>query len=264
MKRLLSAKVGHTGTLDPLASGLLVLLIGRGTRLSRYVTPLEKVYTATARFGAVSDTLDADGNLTPLDAPMPDEDRIRAALPRFTGVLLQTPPMASALKRGGARLYELHRRGLSVEREARRVTVHSITLTATDPAQQKATFEVSCSSGTYVRTLVSDLAVYLGTGAYLSALRRNRVGHMSVEDAAAPGALVPTTIRNRIIQTNVVVSHLPAVEVDEVGERAVCGGRVLWGGGIEGSFRVQRGGELLAVYRGSGPEARAEVVLCGG
>ena len=264
VKRLLPTKVGHTGTLDPLASGLLVLLVGRATRLSRYVTPLEKVYTATARFGAVSDTLDADGNLTPLDAPMPDEGTIRATLPQFTGDLLQIPPMASALKRGGTRLYELHRRGLSVEREARRVTVHSIILTATDPAQQTATFEVSCSSGTYVRTLISDLAVHLGTGAYLSALRRTRVGHLSVEAAAAPGELAPITIRNRIIQTSEVVSHLPAVEVDEVGERMVCEGRALWCGGITGSFRVQRGGEVLAVYRGGGASARAEVVLCGG
>ena len=242
-----------------------MLLIGRATRLSRYVTPLDKVYTATARFGAVSDTLDAEGNLTPLDAPMPDESTIRAALPEFTGDLLQIPPMASALKRGGTRLYELHRRGLSVEREARPVTVHSLTLTATDPAEQTATFEVSCSSGTYVRTLIFDLADRLGTGAYLGALRRIRVGHLRVEEAAKPDELSPTTIRNHTIRASAVISHLPAVEVDEAEERVVCSGRALQGGGMGGSFRVQRGGELLAVYRdGGGAAARAEVVLCGG
>ena len=241
-----------------------MLMIGRATRLSRYVAPLEKAYTATARFGAISDTLDADGNLTPLDASMPDEGTIRAALPEFTGDLLQIPPMPSALKRGGTRLYELHRRGLSVEREARPVTVHSLTLAATDPAQQTATFEVSCSSGTYVRTLISDLAEHIGTGSYLSALRRTRVGHLRVEEAVEPDELTPTTIRNHIIQTSSVISHLPAVEVDEAGERVVCDGRALRGGGITGSFRVQRGGELLAVYRGGGAEARPEVVLCGG
>jgi tRNA pseudouridine55 synthase len=241
-----------------------VLLIGRATRLARYVTPLEKVYNATARFGAVSDTLDADGNLTPLDAPMPDASTIRAALPEFTGDLLQIPPMASALKRRGTRLYELHRRGLSVEREARPVTVHSLTLTATDPTEQTATFEVSCSSGTYVRTLIADLAEHLGSGAYLSALHRTRIGHLKVEEAIRPDELTPSTIRNRIIRTSMVVSHLPVVEVDEVGERVVCNGRGLWGGGMVGSFRVQRGDELLAVYRGGGGGARAEVVLCGG
>ncbi|MFL6058778.1 MAG: tRNA pseudouridine(55) synthase TruB, partial [Rubrobacteraceae bacterium] len=185
MKRLLpsNTKVGHSGTLDPLASGLLVLLIGRSTRLSRYVTDLDKAYTASARFGAVSDTLDADGNITSLDAPMPDEAAIRSPLPSFTGELLQVPPMASALKREGVRLYDLHRRGVTIEREPRPVTVHAFDLIATDPALQTATFEISCSSGTYVRTLIADLAESLHTGAYLTSLRRTRVGHLPVESA---------------------------------------------------------------------------------
>jgi tRNA pseudouridine55 synthase len=241
-----------------------VLLFGRATRLSRYITPLEKVYSATARFGAVSDTLDADGNMTPLDAPMPDESSIRAALPEFTGDLRQVPPMASALKREGTRLYELHRRGLSVERDARPITVHTLTLTATDHAEQTATFEVACSSGTYVRTLISDLAEHLGGGAYLSALRRTRIGHLGVEPAVEPDDLTPTTVPNHILRTSAVISHLPAVEVDEVGKLAVCNGRALRGVGMVGSFRVQRREELLAVYRGRGAAAWAEVVLCGG
>ncbi len=241
-----------------------MLLIGRATRLSRYVTPLEKGYTATARFGVVSDTLDADGNITPLDTPMPDESTIRAALGDFNGDLLQVPPMASALKREGTRLYDLHRRGVTVERESRPVTVYSLTLTSTYPAEQTATFEVSCSSGTYVRTLISDLAEHLGTGAYLTALRRTRVGHLTVEEAVGSDELAHTTMRNRIIQMGVVISHLPAMEVDMEGERTVRSGRVLRASGIVGSFRVQRGDKLLAVYRGDGEVARAEVVLCGG
>jgi tRNA pseudouridine55 synthase len=241
-----------------------VVLIGRASRLSRYVTPLEKAYTATARFGAVSDTLDADGNISPLDTQMPDEGALRAALGEFTGDLLQVPPMASALKREGTRLYELHRRGVSVEREARQVIVHSLTLAGTDAAERTATFEVSCSSGTYVRTLISDIAHHLGTGAYLTALRRTRVGHLSVVEAVEPDELAHIGIRNRIIPMDVVISHLPAVDVDEEGERVVCSGRVLPVGEIAGSFRVHRGGELLAVYRGAGEVAKAEVVLCGG
>ena len=241
-----------------------MLLIGNATRLSRYVTHLDKTYTATARFGAVSDTLDADGEISELDAPMPDERTLRAALPNFTGDLLQTPPMASAIKVEGVRLYDLHRRGLTVEREARRVQVHALTLIAFNPDQQAATFEVSCSSGTYVRTLISDLAASLQTGAYLTALRRTTVGHLSVENASSPEALSPITLFNRIIQSREVVSHLPGLEVDEEGERLVASGRLLPARGMLGSFRVEREGELLAVYRGEGEVARAEVVLCGG
>jgi tRNA pseudouridine55 synthase len=265
VKRLLplKTKVGHTGTLDPLASGLLVLLIGRSTRLSRYVTHLDKSYTATARFGAVSDTLDAEGNITPLDSPAPDERAIRAALGDFMGDLLQIPPMASALKREGVRLYDLHRRGVSVEREARPVTVHSLALTATNPAEHTATFEISCSSGTYVRALISDLALHLGSGAYLAALRRTRVGHLSLEDATTPAELSPDTIRNRIIQPSRVVAHLPAVQVEVDRTRAVCSGQVMEATGDE-VFRIEFGGELLAVYREEGGVARPEVVLCGG
>jgi tRNA pseudouridine55 synthase len=241
-----------------------VILVGRATRLARYVSALEKAYTATARFGAVSDTLDADGNITPLDAPMPDESALRAALGEFTGDLSQVPPMASALRHRGIRLYELHRRGVSVEREPREVTVSSLSLAGTDPTERTATFEISCSSGTYVRTLVSDLAEHLGSGAYLTALRRTRVGHLDVGEAVEPDELARIALRNRIIHMSTVISHLPAVEVDEVEERAVCSGRVLPADGITGSFRVQREGVLLAVYRGAGEAAKAEVVLCGG
>ena len=240
-----------------------MLLIGRSTRLSRYVTSLDKTYTATARLGAVSDTLDAEGEITNLDAPMPTPDAIRAALPAFTGELLQVPPMASALKRGGVRLYDLHRRGVTVEREPRPVTVHALDLLALDHDTQIASFEVSCSSGTYVRTLIADLAEHLGTGAYLTALRRTRVGHHPIQSATPPDNLTPTTLHNHIIHSNEVVSHLPRVEVGEEGELAVRSGRVLPAQGLEGSFRVEHGGTLLGVYRDDGSEARAEVVLCG-
>ncbi len=241
-----------------------MLLIGRATRLSRYVTHLDKTYTATARFGAVSDTLDADGNISSIEAPVPGENTIRGALDAFTGDLLQVPPMASAIKREGVRLYDLHRRGVTVEREARPVTVYSLTLTTANPVAHTATFEISCSSGTYVRALISDLATSLDTGAYLSALRRTKVGHLSVGNASPPEALSPATLCNHIIQTREVLSHLPGVAVDAEGERLVASGRVLRANGMVGSFRVERDGELLAVYRGDGEVARAEVVLCGG
>lgn len=267
IKRLLPKKtrIGHTGTLDPLASGLLVLLIGRATRLSRYVMSLDKSYTATARFGAVSDTLDAEGAITDLDAPLPPGDALREMLPTFTGTFLQVPPMASALKREGVRLYELHRRGISVEREARPVTVHRFVLTNVDPAEKSATFEISCSSGTYVRTLISDLAASLHTGAYLTALRRTSVGHLTVGDARVSPQLHQETLHNHIIPPLEVVAHLPGVDVSaEVGKSVVCHGGRLASARVDGSYRVMCGGELLAVYRDGEDGGRAEVVLCAG
>jgi tRNA pseudouridine55 synthase len=257
-------KIGHTGTLDPLASGLLVLLLGRATRLSRYVTGLDKSYIATARFGAVSDTLDADGRITPVeDAPMPDEATLHAATERFTGDLLQTPPMASAVKVGGERLYKALRRGAHVERESRLVKVHAFELVSL--TAQAATFTVSCGTGTYVRALISDLADSLESGAYLTALRRTQVGRLEVQNALSPEELDPDIVQNHIIHLRDVLAHLPVVSVPaEVGRRLVCNGRPLVAFGIKGSYRVESGGELLAIYRDEpeGEGARAEVVLC--
>ena len=265
VKRLLpkGTKIGHTGTLDPLASGLLVLLLGRATRLSRYVTGLDKSYVATASFGSVSDTLDAEGEITHLrNASMPDEAAIRGALRHFTGDILQIPPMASAVKVGGERLYKAQRRGETVERESRPVTVHAFELLTLDAANVTATFLVSCSSGTYVRTLVSDLATYLNTGAYLSALCRTSVGHLTAQDATPPGNITPKILHHRIIQSKEVVAHLPGVKVQLAERASVCNGRPLGMFGSLESFRVEAGGELLAIYRGEGDGARAEVVLC--
>ena len=240
-----------------------MLLVGGATRLSRYVTYLDKSYTATARFGAVSDTLDAEGNITDLDAPLPPEEALRDALPTFTGDLLQVPPMASALKQGGVRLYDLHRRGISVEREARPVKVHSLALAGLDPTKEMATFEISCSSGTYIRTLINDLANSLGSGAYLTALRRTSVGHLTVGNAHASQDLLPETLHNHIIPPNDVIAHLPEVAVsEETGRGLVCHGGPIERGRVDGSYRVMCGGELLAVYRDDEDAGRAEVVLC--
>lgn len=265
VKRLLPRKtrIGHTGTLDPLASGLLVLLIGRSTRLARYVSSLDKSYVATAALGASSDTLDADGTITPHGGPIPTEGDLRAALPAFTGPLEQIPPMASALKQGGQRLYALHRQGIDVEREPRRVEIFSLDLTHYDHAKRSATFGVHCSSGTYVRTLVSDLAASLGSDAYLTALRRTSVGHLAVDGSVTPEALSPETILQHIIPANDLIRHVPALEVGKEEARLVRHGRVIAARGVVGSFRVMFDGKLLGVYAGDGQEARAEVVLWG-
>ena len=240
-------------------------MLGRATRLSRYVTGLDKSYAATAAFGAVSDTLDADGSITPLpDAPTPTADELRAATGAFTGELLQVPPMASAVKVGGERLYKAHRRGEEVEREARPVTVHALDLLSYDEGEATATFHIHCGSGTYVRSLISDLAASLGTGTYLTALRRTEVGHLSVQGAPVPENLDPDLLSKRIIHPREVVGHLSRVEVSAEHRFSVCNGRKMVPSGFRGPFRVEHGGELLAVYRDDGEISRAEVVLCGG
>ncbi len=239
-----------------------MLVLGRATRLARYVTPMDKSYTATARFGYTSDTLDAEGEPVPVEGPLPSADGIRAALPEFTGRILQVPPMASAIKVGGRRLYDLHRQGVEVQREPRPVEIHAFDLVSADPTAGSATFEISCSSGTYVRSLISDLAQALGSGAYLTALRRTRVGDLLVQNASLPEVLNETNLYNHIIQPGVVLRGLSSVEVATGDRVAVCNGRKLGAFGLEGSYRVMVGGELLAVYRDEGAESRAEVVLC--
>lgn len=266
MKRLLpkGTKIGHTGTLDPLASGLLVLLLGRATRLSRYVTGLNKTYLATARFGATSSTLDADGDITELPDPtMPPASEIRAALRQFSGEILQTPPMTSAIKIGGERLYRLHRRGEIVEREARGISVNSFELTAMDSTSRTAGFDISCSSGTYIRSLLADLAESLDTGAYVTALRRTSVGHLRLDDAASLGELTIKNIYTRIIHMREVIAHLPVMAVGDSELNMVRNGRPIDRSGTGGSFRVEYGQELLAVYQDAGLVSRPEVVLCG-
>lgn len=264
VKRLLpkKTKIGHTGTLDPLASGLLILLLGRATRLSRYVTELDKTYTATARFGAASDTLDADGEITDLEIPLPDERAFSDTIKNFTGEISQVPPMASAVKVGGERLYNIHRRGETVERESRTVTIQSFELTSYDPPEQSATFRISCSSGTYVRTLISDLADALDTAAYVTALRRNSVGSTTLREAASLEDLTEDNLYNHIIQPTRIVEHLPVVQVGDKERREVGYGREISAPGMLGSFRVESNGGLLAIYSGDGTKGTPEVVLC--
>ncbi|HKY13356.1 MAG TPA: tRNA pseudouridine(55) synthase TruB [Microthrixaceae bacterium] len=176
-------KVGHSGTLDPDATGVLVLGVGRATRLLRFLTVLPKAYEAEIRFGIETDTLDAAGRITvthEMPAPTPADVSSEAA--RFVGDLLQVPPMVSAIKVGGRRLHELAREGVEIEREPRPVRVTRFDVAPTsDPF--RFTARVECSSGTYVRVLGADLGHALGGGAHLTALRRTAVGAFTLDDA---------------------------------------------------------------------------------
>jgi tRNA pseudouridine55 synthase len=175
-------RIGHTGTLDPLANGVLVLCIGVATRLAEYVQRMEKVYRAQLCFGVCSSTDDGEGRLTPhsVDVP-PNHDKIATALAAFVGRIEQVPPDHSAAKVTGRRAYTLARQGKELSLPPRSITVHAITLL--DYAYPRLDLEIRCGKGTYIRSLARDLGERLGCGAYLEALRRTRVGHFLASEA---------------------------------------------------------------------------------
>ncbi|CAN5627910.1 tRNA pseudouridine(55) synthase TruB [soil metagenome] len=217
-------KVGHSGTLDPDATGVLVLGVGKATRLLRYLTALGKTYEAEIVLGTETSTLDDSGEVTATHdmAGVTLADARRVAAEQLTGPILQVPPMVSAVKVDGRRLHELAREGIEVEREARPVTVHSFTL---DEGPEPGVFraEVACSSGTYVRTLAADLGHALGGGAHLRALRRTSVGDFGLDVAVALDALGP----DDLLPISIAVSHLDSVTVDGDVAIAVGHGKVL-------------------------------------
>ena len=173
VRRLLGVKkIGHAGTLDPGATGVLPLLIGRATKALDRLPVHDKRYTATLRFGAVSDTLDIWGTVTKTGGAIPTLAAVEAALPAFCGDILQVPPMTSALKKDGVRLYELARQGIEVERPPRPVTIYELHLLDYDPVAGELTLDCLCSKGTYIRTLCDDLGRLLGCGAMMTSLRR--------------------------------------------------------------------------------------------
>jgi tRNA pseudouridine55 synthase len=167
-------RVGHTGTLDPMATGVLVLLLGSATRLSRFILTEDKQYRATLRLGITTTTYDADGEVTATAPVDVDRATIESALERFRGDILQVPPMYAAIRHQGKRLYEIAREGKEVEREARPLTIYRLDLLDWTPPD--LTLEVTCSSGTYIRSLAHDLGQVVGTGAHLTALRRMTSG----------------------------------------------------------------------------------------
>jgi tRNA pseudouridine55 synthase len=185
-------KIGHAGTLDPMAEGVLVLGVGRGTKLLAALTGLGKSYRFRMRLGVSTDTLDAQGRIVEeRDASSVTAEDVARALPAFRGRILQVPPMASALKRGGVPLYRLARRGIQVEREPREVEVARLELLDFAPgARAEAELDLDCSAGTYVRSLAGDVGAALGVGACVVRLVRTRVGPFTIDEARRPGELL--------------------------------------------------------------------------
>lgn len=213
-RRLGVRAMGHLGTLDPAASGLLVLALGAATRCALVWQGGRKTYAGTARFGIVTDSQDLDGRTLARSEARPSPGEVRAAAAAMIGELDQVPPMVSALKRDGERLYALARRGITVERAARRVRVDAWRWLESTP-EGDACFEVECSAGTYVRTLVHDLGQRLGCGAALAALRRTRSEPFALEQACAweelEGAAPPELLARAGIPLDRALETLPAV-----------------------------------------------------
>ncbi len=215
-KRLyLAKKAGHTGTLDPLASGLLPLCFGEATKFSQDLLDADKTYEATMRLGVRTTTGDAEGDVLDTRDVTCDEAAVGAALARFVGDIVQVPPMYSALKRDGKPLYEYARAGQTVEREGRTVTIRSLELLSC--ALPDVTFRVTCSKGTYVRTLAEDIGAALGCGAHLTMLRRTGVGSLTLEHAVTLDALDAATQDERdarLAPVDALLSTFPFVTLD--------------------------------------------------
>ena len=217
-------KAGHAGTLDPLATGVLVVCLGRATRLIQYVQQLPKQYEATFLLGRRSDTLDTEGHVELLpDAPWPTRRQIEQLLPRFTGRVLQTPPAFSAVKVRGRRAYELARAGKQPRLKPRPVEIHELHLL--DYQYPELKLRIGCGAGTYVRTLGSDLAQALGTAAVMSRLCRTRVGSFRLEEAVVPDELDAETLPRVVLPPLRAVEHLESCELSPEQLRALARGR---------------------------------------
>lgn len=266
VRRLLGVKrVGHGGTLDPAATGVLLVGVGRATRLLTFLLELPKTYRATMRLGVTTTTLDGDGEVVlrrPCRAGGEDVARILAS---FEGRGQQVPPMVSAVKVGGEPLYRKARRGEVVERAARAIEIYCCRMESFAAGDEpEATFLVRCSKGTYVRAIAADAGEALGCGAHLIALRRLAIGPFELERAVDLEALAKLAATSEPIGLSLeeAAGFLPRRDVEDDGVRLVCTGRPLPASGIVGAYGVYGlSGKLLAVYEAAGDSDRPRCVL---
>lgn len=249
-RRLFSAaKGGHTGTLDPAATGLLPLCFGEATKFSADLLDADKTYEATVRLGVTTDTGDAEGQVIATAPVSVCETAVRQVLPLFSGAIEQIPPMHSALKRNGRPLYELARKGIEVERAPRAVTIHALELL--DFAGDSLRLRVRCSKGTYIRVLAADLGQALGCGAHLTALRRTMVGDLDLDGAVTLAELEALAEEARaawLRPVDALLRSLPLLAIDgAAAERFSHGNPVDLPAGLAGKIRVYADGRLLGV-----------------
>lgn len=251
-KRVLNArKAGHTGTLDPFATGLLPLCFGEATKFSQDLLEADKTYEATVHLGIMTTTGDTEGEVIERREVDATREQVEAALARFRGPILQVPPMYSALKRDGKALYEYAREGITLEREARPVTIHG--LSVVDYQAPFLTMMVTCSKGTYVRVLGEDIGAALGCGAHLSALRRIEVGPLSASGMITLDQLLAHPEPLSLLQpVDALLSSFPSLELDPElarrflqGQRLALGKEALEVPAQHGRVRVYHDGRLL-------------------
>ncbi|MGH2630132.1 MAG: tRNA pseudouridine(55) synthase TruB, partial [Actinomycetota bacterium] len=240
--------------LDPMATGLLLMGVGRATRFLRFLSDRSKTYEATMRLGVETTTLDADGEVVRRAPVEVTDDELLSAVAGLVGASMQRPPSHSAVKVGGRRLYDAARRGEALEAPPRPIRVDSFEVSGR--RGDDVDLFVVCGGGTYVRVLAADVGAALGCGAHLTALRRTRIGPFDVEDAVAPDAPgSPRPIAE-------AVAHLPGLSLEDEEARAAGHGRVLAPSGLEGPYRVLApDGELIGVYEDEGPRSRPLVIL---
>jgi tRNA pseudouridine55 synthase len=261
-KRLFNAeKAGHTGTLDPLASGLLPLCFGEATKFARFLLEARKRYRATVRFGITTTTQDAEGEILETRPVAIDRMQLEAALPALTGALRQTPPAHSALKYQGRNYYEYARAGIDIPRPARDVYVESLVLT--EWSSPDATLDVVCGKGTYIRALAADLGSALACGAHLIALRRITSGRFEVADALSLDSLeacLPEARDASLLPVDCLVAELPRIDVDGDAAARLANGRSIAAPEISAErFRAYDcDGRLLGVVRRTGAELAPE------
>lgn len=249
-RRLFSAaKGGHTGTLDPLATGLLPLCFGEATKFSADLLDADKTYEAVLQLGVTTDSGDAEGAVIATAPVKVDASDVARVLPQFVGDIQQIPPMYSALKRNGRPLYELARQGIEVERQPRAVTIYAID--CLDFAGTSLSLRVACSKGTYIRVLAADIGLALGCGAHLTALRRTLVGDLDLGNAvtlAELEALDEASRLDHLQPVDALVASLPVVSVEgEAAERFRHGNPVDLPAGLAGKIRVYADGRLIGV-----------------
>jgi len=254
---------GHTGTLDPFATGLLVVLIGRATRLARFVEAQAKTYLATARLGVRTATDDLTGRVVglPDSGGMPPEASVREALAGFLGAQLQQPPQYSAKRVAGERSYQKARRGETVDLADVSVTIHRIELVAYEPPA--LSFRATVSAGTYLRAIARDLGDRLGIGAHLTSLRREAIGSLRVDDAVSLHEVTPSVV----LPVARVLRDMPRVDLDDAARRDVIHGRAV----VDSRTAGKRGsgeavallgdGEIIAIGRADDGWLRPTVVL---
>jgi tRNA pseudouridine55 synthase len=236
-------KIGHTGTLDPDASGVLPICVGNATKVADMLTATDKEYVAEVTLGSKTDTQDASGRVLATAEVAVTEDELKVALSDFIGESLQIPPMFSAIKKDGKKLYELARAGIEIEREPRPITIFEIELLSADLENKKCTIRVACSKGTYIRTLCQDLGEKLGCFAHMSALRRTKSGRFSIADAISLDE-VEQRVKEEDVSflqaTDSVFEELPALYLSKRKAELICHGvPVRTPGIIEGTtYRV--------------------------